>query len=162
MKDIGELEFWSNDRRFGLKVVAPALATVLDSCSRAADSETGGILIGHYSDLLDCAIVTRATGPGRHCRAGGWWFERSARGLRGLLARHWRKGLGYYLGEWHYHPGASPQPSGADDATMRRIAADPASHCLQPVLLIIGGAIPGSWTPSAHVYPVGERKRPLI
>ena len=125
---------------------------MLRICDQARSSETGGVLIGHYNDALNCAVVTRITGPTPGSRAGTTWFERNAKQLRDLFRRHWRRGAGYHLGEWHFRPSAAPMPSGTDTSTMRRIAADPAAQCRRPVLLIIGGEIPNSWAVSARAY----------
>lgn len=128
---------------------------LLRHCQNAGARETGGVLIGHYTDRLDCAIITRVFGPGEDSRAGATWFERGTQKLYALLVEYWRRGRGYYLGEWHFHPGAAPSPSGCDVRSMHRIATDRKSQCRQPVLLIVGGC-PGNWLASVHVFPVGE------
>lgn len=157
-----QLVFWSKDRRFGLRVDKDQLQSLISLCIHAKRNETGGVLIGHYNDSLNCGIVTLVTSPDEDSRAGAWWFERGTRHLRSLLARYWRSGKGYYLGEWHFHPHSAPTPSGTDSASMRSIATDPACNCRQPILLIIGGTPPTQWSISAHVYPAQEKAVPLF
>ena len=153
-----ELTFRSKDRRFGLHVPAAEVARMLDVCRRAFPRETGGILIGVYNESLNCADVTTATGPGRDARAGRTWFERGVAGLQEILRSYWRERRGFYLGEWHFHPGAPPFPSPTDERSLREFASSPLYHCPEPVLLIIGGDPRYAWTPSANVYPRGANK----
>ena len=56
------------------------------------------------------------------------------------------------MGEWHYHPGGSAQPSAADIRQMRDIAKDDEAHCPEPILLVMGenNAV------TAHVFPRDE------
>ncbi len=111
---------------------------MVEHCRRAGRRETGGILIGHYSDLHDQALVTVVTGPPPDSRAGRQWFVRGVRGLGRALARAWRSN-DYYLGEWHYHPFADAAPSETDRKQSVAFAGDPAYACPQPILLIVGG-----------------------
>lgn len=111
---------------------------MLDHCMRAGTSETGGILIGHYSALHDQAIVAEVTGPPSDSRAGRWWFVRGVRGLTRRLARAWQDHE-YYLGEWHYHPFSDATPSERDVRQILTFAADPAYGCPEPVLFVVGG-----------------------
>jgi len=146
------LEFWSEDKRHGLQLPEKCVRIVLQECRLARGRESGGILLGYYTDQLDCAVVTRVTGPGRGSRAGGTWFERGVAGLQAVVTRLWRSGRGYYLGEWHFHPDASADPSPDDLQTLRRIACDRGSQCRHPALLILGGDPATSWTASAYVF----------
>jgi proteasome lid subunit RPN8/RPN11 len=60
---MAELGFWTPDHRFGLKIAADVVEAILGHCRDARDVETGGILIGEYTDLHDCALVHQVTGP---------------------------------------------------------------------------------------------------
>lgn len=105
--------------------------------SKAKSTETGGILIGHYSADLSLAIVDRATPAPGDSRSGSTWFMRGTARLDKVLERVWKDGL-HYLGEWHYHPDGHPEASPSDRAQMHNIAADPKMQCATPVLLILG------------------------
>lgn len=150
-----DLIFRSADGRFGLHVPWPEVARVLELCGLAFPRETGGILVGAYNEALNSAEVSTASGPGRDARAGRTWFERGVAGLQELLGTFWRERRGYYLGEWHFHPGGAPVPSPTDRRSLRGFATSSLYCCPEPVLLIIGGNPNDRWTASATVYPRG-------
>ena len=150
---VRELIFRSEDRRFGLRVPPAEIGRLLGICRGAYPKETGGILVGVYNQSLDCAQVQTVTGPGNDARAGRTWFERGVAGLQEILRTHWQERRGYYLGEWHFHPGTAPVPSPTDERSMPRFAASARYRCPEPVLLIVGGHPDATWTASATVYP---------
>lgn len=158
---MNELEFWSSDRRFGLRVSAKALEEMLARCAEARTVEVGGILVGEYTPSHDCAVVYTATGPSSDAEASRYTFVRRTAGLQSLLDRRWRRERRYYLGEWHFHPGAGPTPSGTDRFQLQAIAADAGYRCPEPILLILGGSPPVEWSVSAHVFPHGRPFVPL-
>jgi len=151
-----DLELWTRDLRFGVLLPRERLAEILHFCRQIGNRETGGILIGRYTDSLDLAIVHQVTGPPRDSTAGRTWFRRGMAGLQSLLLDRWRKARDYYLGEWHLHPGSPPNPSSDDAAQMKKISSAPEYQCPEPILLIVGGDPQGEWTISVHVYPRGE------
>lgn len=106
-------------------------------CLTADQTETGGILVGRYSPDHTAAIIGRAWGPTTDSTATRSTFYRGIAGLKGRLTRLWKRGAGYYLGEWHFHPRGSGAPSSADDSALRRIASDPRYSCPEPILLIV-------------------------
>lgn len=145
--------FRTSDGRFGLTLPAEQLARTLLLCEVAGDQETGGLLIGRYTHDLDMAIVDEVTGPGADSHAGRGWFRRGVRALQAILLERWRTQRAYYIGEWHFHPGRSAEPSGYDHAQMRRISCSPEYQCPEPILLIVGGNPSRDWHVSAGVYP---------
>lgn len=123
---------------------------MLASCGEAGRRETGGILIGRYDDTGTRAEVYEAT-PKPSGSTSGWFsFRRGNRGLRKLLLDRWAKGF-HYLGEWHYHPGGAPEPSGSDYRAMEKIARDDAYRCQHPLMLILGGDPVGRWSLSGTI-----------
>ena len=115
----------SEDRRLGLALGSDVLDHVLNHCRVAGGNETGGILVGRYNENHDTAVVTRATGAPSDSTATRRGFRRGIRGLRAFLARLWREGHEYYLGEWHYHPHGPPEPSGNRRGTDAGPCPDP-------------------------------------
>jgi integrative and conjugative element protein (TIGR02256 family) len=108
-------------------------------CQSADHVETGGILVGRYSSDHSMAIITivsDAPSDSKHSRTR---FLRGARGLQGWLNRLWNQNSGYYLGEWHYHPLAAPNPSSCDLDAMGRISSSRSYNCPEPLLVILGG-----------------------
>jgi hypothetical protein len=82
---MSDLVFWSVDRRFGLRVSEQGLDGLRTQCREVEDCETGGILVGYYTESLDCAVVTAVSRPPRDSSAGPTWF------YRGTAA--WHNGL---------------------------------------------------------------------
>ena len=109
------------------------------------------MLIGHYNEMLDTAVVTRVTGPPPDSRRRRTAFYRGTQGLRELLRDLWRK-KEYYLGEWHYHPGGSPEPSSADIRRMHEIAESEDARCPEPILLVAGT----NCEMTMHIFPRGQ------
>ena len=108
-------------------------------CSGAGQIETGGILVGYYTDDESTAIVTDALPPPDDSGRGPTWFNRGVAGLRKLLVSRWRRTRRtYYIGEWHYHPASHITPSDDDLAQMRGISKDARYQCREPIMLIIG------------------------
>lgn len=148
--------FVSQDGRFGLVLSESVVQEVFSLCARAGSKETGGILVGRYSESNNAAIVTKASPPPPDSRSGWNWFTRGVRGLQRWLDSLWREpDRSYYLGEWHFHPGAAPVASDTDARQMEAIAADPKYNCPEPVLLIIGGT-PTKRTAGAYVAVRGN------
>ncbi len=127
------------DRAFAAEFQASVLSALDRYCSDAGSWETGGILVGCYSDDLSLAIVREATPPPSDSRRGRSWFVRGVNGLRDALSKRWRaQERTYYLGEWHFHPVEQVQPSGDDFAQMLEISQARNYDCKEPLLLILG------------------------
>jgi integrative and conjugative element protein (TIGR02256 family) len=144
--------FRSADARYGLAIPREELLKILQLCVVAGNLETGGILVGHYSKNHDVAHVSDASGPPKDSRSGTTWFRRGLQGLQGWLHRLW-KAERFYLGEWHFHPASRPNPSGTDKIQIKEISESIQYNCPEPVLLIIGGNLPGTWEVEAYVSP---------
>lgn len=133
---------WSGrtiDGTFAVQFPATVLRALDRYCLEAGSSETGGILIGRYSEDLSVAIVREATPPPSDSRRGRSWFLRGVNGLRDILGKRWRaKERTHYLGEWHFHPVAHVEPSGDDFAQMGEISHAKEYDCKEPLLLILG------------------------
>src|SRR5262245_4812041 len=96
-----DIEFRSVDGRYGLRITANHVRSLLRFCRRVSSLETGGILLGHYSVSHERAVVTDITKAPPDSRSGRYWFLRGVRGLQRKIDRLWRRNQGYYLGEWH-------------------------------------------------------------
>lgn len=131
--------FRSLDGRFGLIIPVSCIARIRKRCIAARRFETGGILVGHYDVERRRAVVTAASGPPTDSVAGPMSFRRGVRGIDRWLEYLWRRGHGFYLGEWHFHPQAPVLPSVQDIQEMLRIARTPSYVCPEPVLVVLGG-----------------------
>lgn len=130
-----------NNSVYGVKISEQDIKHIYRLCMKAYPYETGGILIGRYSEDQKWAEISSITAPpkgSKHTRSN---FIRNGKGIITLLDRLWNKHI-YYLGEWHYHPGCSPQPSAIDRSTMFMLSKRKELHCPEPLLLIIGGGEP--------------------
>ena len=105
-------------------------------CIGSVGLETGGILIGHYLGPR-IAVVRQALPPPPDSVRTGCSFLRGTDGLDEVLREHWNEDERlYYLGEWHYHPIGSHEPSETDVRQMRRIAQDEGATCPEAMLII--------------------------
>jgi integrative and conjugative element protein (TIGR02256 family) len=152
------LEFWAENRRFGLRIGEQQTRSLLTKCESADGDETGGVLVGAYTDNFRCAVVDHVSGAPKDSSAGPNWFLRGTRGLQQMLDRFWKGGQGHYLGEWHFHPNASPQMSNVDADAITRISRSAWYNCPEPILLIIGGKPPMNWSAAATVFTRGGER----
>lgn len=155
--------FQSLDGQYGLTLSSDAVKRMLAEAQKADGHETGGILVGLYNHGLDTAIVTSAQPPPEDSSRSRSAFWRGIVGVRELLQHQWSQPLRtYYLGEWHVHPGFSPEKSTEDDVTMCRRGLREAFNCAVPILVILGGNPPAKWILRAWVYPSDQPAVHLI
>ena len=86
-----ERKYWSADRKFGLRIGDAEVQKLVRFCNRAGDIETGGVLVGFYTENHDCAIVTDLCGPPSDSRSGRTWFWRGIQGLQAWLGQLWTR-----------------------------------------------------------------------
>lgn len=155
----------TKDGTYGVAVEAAQLLALERMCNAAGSVETGGVLIGRYSDDRAVAWVKEVTPAPADSARGASWFVRGVAGLRATLARRWKaKERTYYLGEWHFHPAPIVVPSKDDFRQMRQISAADAYRCSEPLLLILGaaGKRGGKRSIRAFVCPVGREPSELL
>jgi integrative and conjugative element protein (TIGR02256 family) len=153
-------EYWSADRRFGLRISDTEVQKLVRFCNGAGENETGGILVGFYSANHDCAIITDLCGPPSDSQFGRTWFWRGVRGLQRWLRELWPRRR-FYLGEWHFHPCSRAAPSQVDCDQLNEIARSEKYHCPEPILLLIGGTPPSDREMAVYVFPREQACVPL-
>lgn len=147
----------SDDARFTVVIPRPRVRELLARCVSAGRNETGGILAGSYSDDHECATVTAIGSAPDDSDWGSTWFRRGVRGVAQWLSALWSGATrSYYVGEWHFHPFASPTASAEDMRQLRDIARDRHYRCPEPILLIIGGDPKIEWQIAAYVATPSE------
>lgn len=151
---MSQRRFRSHDGVWQVSVWAEPLLRIQAMGAAARRHETGGILIGRYEDGGRLGVIEEATDRPNGSLFGAFWFGRGSQGLAELLQDRWLEGR-HYLGEWHFHPGGSPEPSGRDHRTMAGIATTPGYQCDAPLLLILGQDLNGAPRLSLQVYPRG-------
>lgn len=149
---MSELHYSSSDKQYQMLLRESALQEILKQCSNSGKLETGGTLIGYYSDELDTAIVTQISHEPKDSIKSHFGFIRGTQGLAGLLKSLW-KSRRYYLGEWHFHPFASPNPSKNDMQALEEVATNDKYDCSAPLLLIFGGDPNKSYKCRVFVHP---------
>lgn len=145
-------ERWSPDGRFGLSLGGRQVERLCRLCRDAGGYETGGVLIGRYVDHHSCARISEISGPPVDSRASRTSFYRGVSGIQERLVALWRAARGFYLGEWHYHPGGAPDPSEVDTHQLLEIAASTTYNCPEPLLLIVGHNGTGKLTMRVFVF----------
>lgn len=129
----------TEDGTYAIEIHPSVLLNIDQYCHNAGSVETGGILIGRYSEDLALAIVLEATLPPTDSKRGRSWFVRGVNGLREMLwTRWWSDERTFYIGEWHFHPVPSVEPSGADFSQMTQISRAHEYDCKEPLLIIFG------------------------
>lgn len=152
---IEDITFSCSCAEYTVILCSSSLQHMIDECIKAGTHETGGILIGSYSEDGSTAMIVEATARPPDSLAGRTTFQRGIKGLKHLLSYHWKAGK-YYVGEWHFHPEGSPEPSGDDLVSMKDISRNPNYQCPEPVMIILGGDPSGSFSLSATVFPRGK------
>ncbi|MCK4624704.1 MAG: Mov34/MPN/PAD-1 family protein [Phycisphaerae bacterium] len=145
-------EFWSKDGRFGLRFSSDVLEQIRIVCCKAGGLETGGILVGRYTEDRRCAEVTRISGLPADSRAGRRWLIRGVKGLLSWLQDLWVRDREYYLGEWHFHPSGDLASSDTDRSSMRTVMKSQRCQCPEPVLVIVCPLEPNGLDIEAYVH----------
>ncbi|MCK9150483.1 Mov34/MPN/PAD-1 family protein [Methanobacterium alcaliphilum] len=152
---MSSIKFKSNDNKFILEIREDTLSNFIDECKTNPNNETGGILVGYYSNDNTTAFIQSITGPPIDSEIGKTTFKRGIDGLIEILDEKWKSGY-YYIGEWHFHPNSSPQPSTIDDEQMETFSYCKTLKCPEPILFIIG-MNSDQWEFSVNVYKKGNR-----
>jgi integrative and conjugative element protein (TIGR02256 family) len=152
------------DGEFKIQIETSVLQSLEHFCMQSDRRETGGILVGRYSDDLAVAIVREATPPPSDSRFGRSWFVRGIRGLREILAKKWSASeRTYYIGEWHFHPASRVEPSADDFQQMVEIGHAMKYDCREPLLIILGSSRrKGNRDLRAFVCPAGSAPREFV
>lgn len=123
----------------GVVLREDAREAIVAEVESTPSTETGGILLG-FVDQDRHAVVIRATGPGPEATKSAGGFDRDIEFVQGELQKAASElgNRGLYVGEWHSHLDADPEPSGIDISSLCGIAkaSNYATRC--PVLLIAG------------------------
>jgi integrative and conjugative element protein (TIGR02256 family) len=146
----------SADGRFAVEISGAVLEEMFRLCAGTYPKETGGVLIGHYSEDHKTAYVTDLVPAPSDSVLKRFSFIRGVRGLQQLLRRFWPRRK-YYLGEWHFHPDGAPSPSGTDSDQMRDIASALSYQCPEPLLVILGGNPPARVDLQSYIFTRGTR-----
>ncbi len=117
------------------------LAKMLEEAKHKLPDETGGVLLGYWSEQFDEAVITHITGPGPNAIHHPNNFTPDSDYQETEIAKHYEESgrLHTYLGDWHTHPRGKVLLSDTDRRTLRRIAAYKDARLPIPLMAILGG-----------------------
>lgn len=147
---MNNLVFQDESKQYNVNLYHKVYIEMLCHCDKANPCETGGILIGNYSQNQTVANILQITPPPKNSLHARFNFFRGSGGLKRVLDKSWSQGQ-YYLGEWHYHPNASSSPSHIDIKQMISLSQNKKLNCPEPILIIVGGH-KDLWNISVHIY----------
>lgn len=149
---------WSSlDSKFTLQISNDLIFKLSCFADDANDIETGGIIVGRYSNDNSKAFITDFIPPATDTIKEKYSIRRGNKGLRNLLKSLWSQNdRVYYVGEWHYHPELLVNPSTVDLDQMKEISNNPSYQCKAPLMVIIGKGKEGLHDIKVMVFPFGE------
>lgn len=109
--------------------------------------ETGGVLMGYWSERSSAVVATSVIGPGPRATHSEFGFSPDHEWQRERIADHYAASgrMETYLGDWHCHPGAEhPGLSRKDRSTLRRIATYSFARAPKPIMVVLMGG-PKAW-----------------
>lgn len=152
------LKWASEDSKYNVEMDSKVWNQILLYCDSMLVRETGGVIIGYYSDDLYIATVKEVSPPPRDSTGTFCTFKRGITGLWKLLADRWKEPIRtYYLGEWHYHPSITVEPSSEDIEQMVTISNSKRFQCKIPIMLIVGKNQGMNRASRFYVFPIGKR-----
>ena len=114
---------------------------MLIEAERVTPLETGGVLMGYWTQAPDEVVITWASGPGPRALHRKYRFVPDADYHDTVVAHHYEASgrLHAYLGDWHTHPKSSPRLSWQDWRTLSRISRHEAARVATPIMAIAAG-----------------------
>lgn len=137
---------------------AQTLSSLRTEADRQFPLETGGALIGYWSDA-QTVVVTEFVGPGPDSVHGRYSYQHDHKWEASQIAIHYdRSGRSQvYIGDWHTHPEAkSGDLSGTDRRSIRRVIKSREARACRPLMAVLFGS-PEQWTPSVWVSTLKPR-----
>ncbi len=150
-----KLIFKDRKRLFKIGISEDLINELYKICEISLPNETGGILIGNYTEDCTLAIISQILPPPPDSKSGPTWFFRGIEGVKNKLDVLWKEKKQFYIGEWHYHPNSSSELSYQDIKQMVSISNEESYKCPEPILMIIGGNSL-LWENSVYVFPKGK------
>jgi integrative and conjugative element protein (TIGR02256 family) len=132
----GDFHLSTDDASQTLVFTRDALAMMLQHRQLGStEPESGGML---FAQIEPGWITVRvATPPHRHDHRLRHAYEPDLKQQQREIRRRFKEGL-HFIGEWHTHPEARPQPSGTDLHSMARCFAT-SRHSLRAFVMVILG-----------------------
>jgi integrative and conjugative element protein (TIGR02256 family) len=125
---------------------ANILVSLIDEAGRRYPLETGGALIGYWSDGVT-AVVTQFVGPGPASDHRRYSYQHDHVWEASQIALHYHQSerSHVYIGDWHTHPDAScGDLSGTDRRSIRRVINSHEARVARPLMTVLYGC-PTNW-----------------
>ena len=131
---------WTSEcKTFSVSFEKNLLKKLVDYITNSFINETGGVIVGRYSEDRTTALISDFLPPPQDSQMYRNVFVRGVKGLTNVLSKLWiGKERRYYLGEWHYHPSKYLIPSKTDLEQMIAINHEPRFQCKEPIMIIVG------------------------
>lgn len=154
MKITVPLSWQSEDGRYSVRINRRCVHRMKRMAIAHRPNEVGTPLVGHYSRDGQIAYITSIGPLPPDSKGSRFSFTRGVVGLSDFFQRLSRqcRGQRYRVGEWHSHPGATPEPSPVDDKNQGALAADDRERLPEAILLILGGDAEHKPTLGVFVY----------
>jgi integrative and conjugative element protein (TIGR02256 family) len=133
--------WWFPERECLVQLPDDLLNTMKTLAYEAMPNETGGTLVGYYSEDRRVAFVTQVLVAKTGARRERSGFFRPPDSVDDQLKKVLKesKSRTYFLGDWHSHPIGKPSPSSVDLGTLRGLARSPSVATDTPIMIIVGG-----------------------
>jgi integrative and conjugative element protein (TIGR02256 family) len=144
-----------------LNVTQEARAAIRQLAQLSEDGlETGGILLGRGPSDHGLIDVIEAGDPGPRARREPTTFLRDLDHARKLADAAWERSRAAWIGEWHTHPEARPEPSACDLVTYAQLLDDATLKFAVFVSIIVTPRDSSGWA-DATLTPwlIGRKKR---
>lgn len=152
-----EIIYQTSNGRFGLILGKEPRMTMNHYCEASFPKETGGVLVGFYTEDHRYAVVKAVSGPSKDAKATETSLIQGTDGIQEWLDAVSQSSGWYYLGEWHSHPNGTPIPSRIDVRQMQEIANFKPTNCPEPVLIIVSGNPSKGWAFHPYVFPQNQK-----
>lgn len=121
------------------------LQSIAEDARRWFPSETGGILLGYWTQANEVVITCSTTAGPLAQHTESQYVPDPDHDQRAIAAHYQASGrLHTYLGDWHTHPRHVAYLSHKDKSTLHQIALAPEARTSTPLMLIAGGG-PAEW-----------------
>jgi integrative and conjugative element protein (TIGR02256 family) len=115
---------------------------MLAEAARRYPLETGGVLMGYWSEDYKAVAITAITGPGPKAIHKRTAFVPDSDFHEAEISRFYVHSgrIHTYLGDWHTHPDGICHLSSKDRATLKRISRYKAARAPMPIMGILAGS----------------------
>lgn len=130
------MKFFNQHKQVNLVIEESLITKISQIGLEKYPYETGGFLVGYYSDDSMTLYITDCLIPNKQ-KSMSYLFERSIDGMKQVFKNLFERKQHFYVGEWHTHPNGSSMYSSTDLSAMIEIATCKTVNITNPVLLIL-------------------------